>query len=168
LHLRTSVQRVALKVALAVCGDEEGWPVAGGPPRRVCVFFDSRSRGDGDDVGGSSLQWTPPATALTTALKTFGSRTSETHNCTHEVCLQLDVCAQTDERNAAALAAAVAQAAAAAAVAPAIGWRSLYFLHGPDLDTTSQLDRSDFQSTMGACEGAFSAEPAAGDHPRGD
>jgi hypothetical protein len=34
--------------------------------------------------------------------------------------------------------------------------------------TTSQLDRSDFQSIMGACEGAFSAEPAAGDHPRGD
>jgi hypothetical protein len=30
------------------------------------------------------------------------------------------------------------------------------------------LDRSDFQSTMGAYEGAFSAEPAAGGHPRGD
>jgi hypothetical protein len=56
--------------------------MAGGPPRRVCVFFDSRSRGD-EDVEGS-LQRTP-ATALTTALKTFGSRTSGTHNCTHEV-----------------------------------------------------------------------------------
>jgi hypothetical protein len=33
--------------------------------------------------------------------------------------------------------------------------------------TTSQLDRSDFQSIMGSYEGAFSAEPAAGDHPRG-
>jgi hypothetical protein len=33
--------------------------------------------------------------------------------------------------------------------------------------TASQLDRSDFQSTMGSYEGAFSAEPAAGDHPRG-
>ena len=36
-------------------------------------------------------------------------------------CLQLDVCAPTDERNAAASAAAVARAAATAAVAPAIG-----------------------------------------------
>jgi hypothetical protein len=34
--------------------------------------------------------------------------------------------------------------------------------------TASQLVRSVFQSTMGACEGAFSAEPAAGDHPWGD
>jgi hypothetical protein len=34
--------------------------------------------------------------------------------------------------------------------------------------TTSQLVRSVFQSTMGSYEGAFSAEPAAGDHrPRG-
>jgi hypothetical protein len=30
--------------------------------------------------------------------------------------------------------------------------------------TTSQLDRSDFQSTTGSHEGAFRAEPAAGDH----
>jgi hypothetical protein len=36
--------------------------------------------------------------------------------------------------------------------------------------TTSQLVRSVFQSIMDACEyeGAFSAEPAAGDHPWGD
>jgi hypothetical protein len=34
-------------------------------------------------------------------------------------------------------------------------------------DTTSQLVRSVFQSTMGSYEGAFSAEPAAGDHLRG-
>jgi hypothetical protein len=73
--------RVAFKEALAVCEDEEEWP-EGRPARRVCVFFDSRSRGDGDVEG--SLQWTP-ATTLTTALKTFGSRTSEAHNCTHEV-----------------------------------------------------------------------------------
>jgi hypothetical protein len=33
--------------------------------------------------------------------------------------------------------------------------------------TESQLDRSDFQSIMGSYEGASSAEPAAGDHPRG-
>jgi hypothetical protein len=37
----------------------------------------------------------------------------------------------------------------------------------PHTSTTSQLDRSDFQSIMGSYEGAFSAEPAAGDHPRG-
>jgi hypothetical protein len=33
--------------------------------------------------------------------------------------------------------------------------------------TTSQLVKSVFQSIMGSHEGAFSAEPAAGDHPRG-
>jgi hypothetical protein len=33
--------------------------------------------------------------------------------------------------------------------------------------TASQLVRSVFQSIMGSYEGAFSAEPAAGDHPRG-
>jgi hypothetical protein len=33
--------------------------------------------------------------------------------------------------------------------------------------TTSQLVRSAFQSIMGSYEGAFSAEPAARDHPRG-
>jgi hypothetical protein len=33
--------------------------------------------------------------------------------------------------------------------------------------TASQLDRSDFQSITGSHEGTFSAEPAAGDHPRG-
>jgi hypothetical protein len=33
--------------------------------------------------------------------------------------------------------------------------------------TASQLVRSVFQSTMGSYEGAFSAEPAAVDHPRG-
>jgi hypothetical protein len=33
--------------------------------------------------------------------------------------------------------------------------------------TMSQLVRSVFQSIMGSYEGAFSAEPAAGDHPRG-
>jgi hypothetical protein len=33
--------------------------------------------------------------------------------------------------------------------------------------TTSQLDRSDFQSITGSHEGAFRAEPAAGGHPRG-
>jgi hypothetical protein len=33
--------------------------------------------------------------------------------------------------------------------------------------TTSQLDRSDFQSITGTHEGAFPAEPATGDHPRG-
>jgi hypothetical protein len=37
---------------------------------------------------------------------------------------------------------------------------------GP-LGTASQLARSVFQSIMGSYEGAFSAEPAAGDHPRG-
>ena len=71
---------MAFKEALAVCEDEEEWP-EGRPGASVC-FFDSRSRGD-EDVEGS-LQWTP-ATTLTTALKTLGSRTSETHNCTHEV-----------------------------------------------------------------------------------
>jgi hypothetical protein len=35
------------------------------------------------------------------------------------------------------------------------------------LGTASQLVRSASQSTMGSYEGAFSAEPAAGDHPRG-
>jgi hypothetical protein len=36
-------------------------------------------------------------------------------------------------------------------------------------DTTSQLVRTAFQSihVMGSHEGAFSAKPAAGDHPRG-
>jgi hypothetical protein len=51
------------------------------------------------------------------------------------MCLQLDVCAQIDERNASASAAAsaatVAQAAATSAVVRASYWRSLYFLHGP-------------------------------------
>jgi hypothetical protein len=32
--------------------------------------------------------------------------------------------------------------------------------------TTSQLVRAIFQSIMGSHEGAFSAEPAAGDHPK--
>jgi hypothetical protein len=73
---------VAMKEAqdIAGCEDEEEWP-EGRPDASVC-FFDSISRGDEDGEG--SLQRTP-ATTLTTALKTFGSRTSETHNCTHEV-----------------------------------------------------------------------------------
>jgi hypothetical protein len=37
----------------------------------------------------------------------------------------------------------------------------------PAPGTTSQLVRAVFQSIMGSHEGVFSAEPAAGDHPRG-
>ena len=111
--------------------------MAGGPPRRVCIFFDSRSRGD-EDVEGS-LQWTP-ATTLTTALKTFGSRT--THNCTHSrsVCSWMCVHRQIDERNAAASAAAVAQAAATAAVAPAIGALCISYTGPRPVQTLSDFE----------------------------
>jgi hypothetical protein len=49
----------------------------------------------------------------------------------------------------------------------AVFFRAIRPFRGPFRGTTSQLDRSDFQSIMGSYEGASSAEPAAGDHPRG-
>jgi hypothetical protein len=57
--------------------------------------------------------------------------------------LQLDVCAQVNERNAAAPAAAVAQTAAAAAVAPAIGALCISYT-GPGLVQTL----SDFEECL--------------------
>jgi hypothetical protein len=77
--------RVDLKVciALAVCEDEEEWP-EGRPDASASVVSLIQEVGVMRTWKVVSLQWTP-ATTLTTALKTFGSHTSEMHNCTHEV-----------------------------------------------------------------------------------
>ena len=64
-------------------GDAEDGPEGGGRPG-ASVFSLIQEVGVVRMWKVVSLQWTP-ATALTTALKAFGSRTSETHNCTHEV-----------------------------------------------------------------------------------
>jgi hypothetical protein len=83
--------RVAMKEAqdmLAGCEDEEAWP-EGRPDASVFSLIQEVGVMI-EDVEGSLQRM--PATTLTTALKTFGSRTSETHNCTHEVSAAGCVC----------------------------------------------------------------------------
>jgi hypothetical protein len=107
-------------------------------PRRVCVFFNSRSRG-AEDVEGS-LQWTP-ATALTTALKAPGSLAHKLDAQLHSRSVCSGMCAhrlmkemQEHHQQQQQWHELELQRGSSTSY-----WRSLYFLHGgPGLATSSQ------------------------------